>query len=220
MCDPEFLGYHLLGASELSTLAVAKQFPEERVGNIVSIDGCVQIIEYSDLPAEAAQRRKPDGSLELWAGNTAIHIFSIPFLARVAATADSLPFHVAVKPVPYTDPATGQRVEPSTANALKFEQFIFDLMPMAKNALVVEGDARRTFAPLKNASGAKSDSPETVRAQMSDLYRQWLEAAGAQVEPDAILEISPWFALDADELRSRIQPSTRIAGPTYLSTSA
>ena len=49
VCDPEFLGYHLLARSEMSTQVVAKRTPRDNVGNVVEIDGRVRILEYSDL---------------------------------------------------------------------------------------------------------------------------------------------------------------------------
>ena len=54
------------------------------------------------------------------------------------------------------------------------------------------------FAPVKNKDG--SDSPETARSAMVDLYRSWLKKAGVHVAPEAAIEISPLFALDEDEL--------------------
>ncbi|MGC3967622.1 MAG: UTP--glucose-1-phosphate uridylyltransferase [Pirellulales bacterium] len=136
MCDPTFLGYHLLTGSEASTQVVAKQDPAERVGVLADIDGRTQIIEYSDLPAEQAARREADGSLALWAGNTAVHVFDAEFLLRMTAETGGLPFHVAHKKVPYVGEA-GQIVEPQQPNALKFEKFIFDLLPACA------ADARR-----------------------------------------------------------------------------
>ena len=88
-------------------------------------------------------------------------------------------------------------------------------MPAAKNAIVVEVDPEVAFAPLKNASGAAFDTPESVKAQMVALHRKWLEAAGAEVA-DVPVEISPWLALDAADLRGKLRPGTRIAVPTYL----
>lgn len=216
VCDPEFLGYHLLAGSELSTLAVAKQFATERVGNIVSVDGRLRIIEYSDLPESAANRRNADGSLELWAGNTAIHVFDVAFLNRVRQQADALPFHLARKAVAYLD-NRGQRVEPEKPNAIKFERFIFDLLPAARNGIVVEADASSAFAPLKNGPGSERDSPETVRRQMLALHRGWLSSAGIEVANGIAVEISPLFALDASELTSKLRHCRRITEPTYLS---
>ena len=73
--------------------------------------------------------------------------------------------------------AAGRRIEPAAPNAIKFERFIFDLMPEAQRAIVVEVDLAEAFAPLKNASGAKADTPETVREQLLALHRGWLRQA-------------------------------------------
>jgi len=215
VCDAEFIGLHLLEQSEVSTQVIAKQAPRDRVGNVVSVDGQVQIIEYSDLPDDVAELREPDGSLRFWAGNTAVHVFDVDFLARAAHSADALPFHLAKKKVPYLD-AAGKLIEPAEPNAIKFERFIFDLLPAARKAIVVEIDAAREFAPVKNAPGSPSDSPETVQAQMIALHRQWLTAAGASVAPGVAVEISPSFALDAAELATKIEPGLQVTEPRYF----
>ena len=215
MCDPLFLGHHILAHSEASTLAIAKTDPLERVGNIVQLDGRTQIIEYSDLPAEVAQARNADGSLRFWAGNTAVHAFAVEFLNRVSQDQLQLPFHIALKKVPYID-AAGGTVEPAEPNAFKFERFIFDLLPVAERSIVVETDARRTFAPVKNPPGAAKDSPDTCRAAMMALHREWLTAAGAKIDPNVPVEISPLFALDEKELRTKIDSETAVDRPTYF----
>lgn len=219
ICGREFVGYHLLAQSELSSQAIAKREPLERVGNVVQVDGRLMVIEYSDLPDQAAHRRNADGSLAIWAGSIAVHGIDAALLRRLSNTADGLPFHIAHKKVAHID-AAGRPIEPAQPNAIKFERFIFDLMPQARNAIVVEVDPRRAFAPLKNASGAKTDTPESVREQLSAFYRQWLCQAGAAVENDAAVEISPLFALDADELAAKLPPGVRVAEPTYFGPAA
>jgi UDP-N-acetylglucosamine/UDP-N-acetylgalactosamine diphosphorylase len=154
----------------------------------------------------------------IWAGSIAVHVFDLAFLQRAAGQLDSesdaLPFHFASKKVAHIDPS-GRRIEPPKPNAVKFERFIFDLMPSARNAIVVEVDPATAFAPLKNASGAATDTPESVKEQMSAFYRQWLHMAGVQVRDGVAVEISPWFALDAEELRGKVQ-GAKIAEATYL----
>ena len=219
VCDPEFIGYHLLSGSELSTLVAAKTMPREKVGNVVSIDGRVQIIEYSDLnplPDEIVLRTDGEGQPIFWAGNTAIHAIGAAFLRRMAASDAALPFHLAQKKVPYLDDA-GRLVEPAEVNAIKFERFIFDLLPWAEQAIVMEIDPAEAFRPVKNASGEVTDTPESVQAAMMALHRRWLRAAGAQVADDVQVEIGPHFALDAEQTAARIQPGTVIDRPTYLS---
>jgi len=124
-----------------------------------------------------------------------------------------LPFHRARKKVPYID-ETGTLVTPATENAHKFERFIFDALPSARRTLVLETDRRREFNPVKNASG--DDSPETSRAALLQLHRSWLRAAGATIDDSVPIEISPLFALDADEVRVKVNRGTSFDGPTYL----
>ena len=211
----EYLGYHVLSAAEMTSQVIAKRDPLEKVGNVVDVDGRLMIIEYSDLPDDVARKTNPDGSLAIWAGSIAVHIFDLDFLRRAKDQADSLPYHFARKKVAHID-AAGRRVQAVKANAIKFERFIFDLMPSARNAIVVEVDPVSAFAPLKNASGAAADTPESVKAQMSELHRRWLREAGVEVAEGVAVEISPWLALDADELRGKVAPGLRIAGPTYI----
>jgi len=218
VCDPEFLGYHLLSHSELSTQVVAKRTSRDKVGNVVSVDGRLRIIEYSDLnplPDEIVERRTADGAPVFWAGNTAIHIFNSVFLERMARCGTALPLHVAHKAVGHLD-AAGQKVEPQRPNAHKFERFIFDLLPEARQAVVVEVDEAQAFAPLKNAPGESRDTVETVQAQMIALHGDWLRAAGCEVSPGVAVEISPRFAQSAQELAAQIQPGLVVTKPRYF----
>ncbi len=217
--DPDFLGHHIAVRAEVSSKVVAKQGPTDRLGNIVLIDGRHTIIEYSDLPDELARQTDGDGRLRLWAGSPAIHVFNLDFLARVTRTGSGLPFHVARKRVRFVN-AHGQRVQPERENALKFEMFIFDVLPLAERWSVVETRRDEEFVPLKNASGP--DSPEMVRAAIANLAGAWLERAGVRVprRPDGSvavpLEISPLYALDAEQLAAKVDPGLVVRGPTYL----
>jgi UDP-N-acetylglucosamine/UDP-N-acetylgalactosamine diphosphorylase len=215
VCGPLFLGYHIMAKSEMSTLAVAKREALERVGNMAQVDGKTRIIEYSDLPDDVAKQTNPDGSLRLWAGNTAIHVIDVAFLNRVQGLDDTLPFHTARKKVAHID-EQGKHVELAEPNAFKFERFIFDLLPAAQRAIVVEADAAQSFAPVKNAPGDKRDSPDTAREMMVALHRRWLEAAGAKVAPNVAVEIGPLFALDADDVKKKIKSGMVISKDTYL----
>src|SRR5262249_23072699 len=152
-------------------------------------------------------------------GSRAIHYFAVDSVTRVTSDRTSLPFHIARKKVPYLD-ADGNLVEPAKENALKFEMFIFDVLPLADRWTIVETSRREEFMPLKNATGA--DSPQTTRQAISNLAADWLERAGAtvprQANGDAAvpLEISPLHALDAEELATKVKPGTQIAQATYL----
>lgn len=215
ICDSELTGYHLLSNSELTTQVVAKQNPMDKVGNVVTVDGGMMILEYSDLPEEHADRRDENGDPIFWAGNIAVHLFSKDFLWRAVKDSDSLPFHRASKKVAYID-ASGSKVTPTEPNAIKFEKFIFDLMPLAKNPIVVEAEEASIFAPLKNASGAPRDTPEWVRDAIVAKHKTMLEAAGATLKAGAKVEVNPLFAVDVDELKEKITDTLFISEDQYF----
>lgn len=212
-CDPVLIGFHRLAASQMTTQVVRKRFPKERVGNVVQIDGITHIIEYSDLPDAIAEQTLPDGSLKLWAGNIAVHVFDRCFLEQSAGNA--LPFHRASKVVPYVD-SEGIRHKPSSPNAIKFERFVFDLLPLAARTLVVEGDAAEVFAPVKNAEGSATDTPTASRLAISRLHASWLRRAGVQIEDGVLVEIHPLWAWDAQEVCDKVQSPSTLSADTYF----
>lgn len=215
ICDPELIGYHVLCDSELTTQVIAKRDPMEKVGNVATVDGKMMIIEYSDLPESQADRRDADGNPVFWAGNIAVHVFGSEFVRRSAKDSEALPFHRASKKVPFVN-ADGESVVPDEPNAIKFEKFIFDLLPLAKNPIVVEAEERQVFAPLKNASGAPKDTPEYVRDAIVAKHVGMLEGAGVAVKPGVRVEINPLFAMDTDELQTKVSDSLFIEADRYF----
>jgi len=215
ICDPELIGYHVLAESELTSLTVAKQLPQDKLGNFVTIGDRLHVIEYIDLPEDVAGLRDAQGQLKFWAGSIAVHIFERTLLERSLALQDTLPFHLAKKKVPHID-AAGKLVTPSEPNALKFEKFIFDLLPAAERPLVVEYAEEECFAPLKNAPGAEKDTAEYVQQMMLAQHRSWLEAAGAKLGDGVDVEISPLFALDAAAVAERIEKGQEFSTSQYL----
>ncbi len=222
VCDPELLGYHILSHSrkgtEMSTLVVRKQTPRDRVGNVASIDGRLHVLEYSDFnPLDNAlvDRRDAAGQPIFWAGSIAVHGFNVAFLRRESRQAASLPFHVAHKAVSFVN-SRGEVEVPRQPNACKFERFIFDLMPAAEAAIVIEGDEAEVFAPLKNAPGESRDTPEFVRERLAAQARRWLRMAGNEVDDKSPVEISPLLAQNDDEARRRLPTGLAIREPRYF----
>jgi UDP-N-acetylglucosamine/UDP-N-acetylgalactosamine diphosphorylase len=215
VCDPVLIGGHLRQGSEVTTQVVRKREALQKVGNVVSVDGVTRIIEYSDLPEEFARRKDAAGNLVLWAGSIAVHVFSLDFLVRAATEVTALPFHRAVKPIPHVDEA-GRAVNPVAPNGVKFERFIFDLLPAARKSLVWEVDPAEGFAALKNAPPATTETADWVRAAMSGQFRKWIEQSGCRVAAGVPVEIHPCFALDAEELKGRLEPGQRFDQPVWL----
>jgi UDP-N-acetylglucosamine/UDP-N-acetylgalactosamine diphosphorylase len=207
--DPTFLGHHLQAHAEMSLKVLAKLYPTERLGNLVTYQGRMQIVEYTELPDWLAEQRDEKGELRIWAGSPAIHAFHLKFLERLATGELQLPYHIARKAVPYLD-ATGNTVKPAQPNALKFEMFVFDAIPLAERAIAMETSRFEEFEPLKNATG--ENSAQSVRQALSDNYARWLEKAGSKVAWDehghvmAPIEISPLFALESEDLADKTVP--------------
>ncbi|MBN1363152.1 MAG: UDPGP type 1 family protein [Sedimentisphaerales bacterium] len=219
--DPLFIGLHVLDGAEMSSKAVIKNDPEEKVGNFCLIDGKVTVIEYSDLPRELARKRNADGSLVFHLGSIAIHIINTAFVERLNGESCSLPLHRAIKKIAHVD-AQGNHVEPEDVNGVKLESFIFDAVPMAKHSIILEIVRAEQFAPTKNATG--TDSAESTRAMMVERAARWLERAGVSVPrrpdgtPGCLIEIAPGFALDPQELASKREqiPPIRPGDRVYL----
>jgi UDP-N-acetylglucosamine/UDP-N-acetylgalactosamine diphosphorylase len=88
------------------------------------------------------------------------------------------------------------------------------VLPLASHPLVVEARRDDEFCPLKNAEG--DFSPEFVKGGLSRLHAGWLTQAGVDVPAGTRVEISPLYALDAAELKEKVDPSLQITGPLYL----
>ncbi|MCA8998390.1 MAG: UDPGP type 1 family protein [Planctomycetaceae bacterium] len=201
VCDPALLGYHLREDSDLTTVAVAKTGSEEKMGVLATVDGRTEIIEYSDLSPEQAARTQDNGTLVFWAGNTAVHVFRREFFESLLSDDLSLPFHIAHKKVPYLDDS-GTVQTPESPNANKFEQFVFDALPHAKVALVVEENRDQMFNPVKNAEG--NDSPATCRAALAQQARQMVESAGGTIAEGITVEVSALLWSAPQELASLV----------------
>ncbi len=194
--DPSFIGFHAVKRAEVSSKALIKAYPDEKVGTFIRYpDGSESVIEYSDLPRDKMFQNLPDGSLAYGAGSIAIHLFDRGFIERITSGGKiSLPFHVARKKI--KEFADGGIRE---TDGFKFEKFVFDALPLAKISVIIETVREEEFAPVKNATGV--DSVDSSRELMSGLFRSWLSSRHIAIpEHVRVIEISPLAAVEADDL--------------------
>jgi UDP-N-acetylglucosamine/UDP-N-acetylgalactosamine diphosphorylase len=201
--DPEFVGFHRLAGSEMSSKVIPKAYPEEKLGVPGRVDGNPRIIEYSDLDPAAMHARRPDGRLRFAHGSIAIHVLSLRFLSGASLR---LPLHQARKKVLVLAPGPGG-VAKEEREAIKLEKFIFDAIPFAANPQFLETEREEEFAPLKNASGP--DSIETSRDGLVRQQARWLEHCGVEVprregRPVFRVEISPLYADSPEALQNQL----------------
>ena len=199
IADPVFLGYHAATGAEVSTKVVRRSSIGEKVGVYMSVDGKDAIIEYSDLGPEYMSALDANGEILYWAGNTAIHTFSLSFVERLNQHGFGLPYHCARKTVEY--PVKEKLIK--KIDLWKCEAFVFDAIPLATKACCMEVLRQEEFSPVKNKEGV--DSPNTARAAMSNLHKTWLTEAGVVVPSGVQVEINPLYALDKEELLSKLK---------------
>ncbi|MCB1103321.1 MAG: UDPGP type 1 family protein [Opitutaceae bacterium] len=222
--DPAFIGWHVVRGSEMSSKMVPKAYAGEKVGHFCEQRGQLVVVEYSDLPKARQEETDANGGLRFNAGSIAIHILDRDFIRRMArGTGDaSLGFHRADKKIP-TVAADGSPLKPERPNGVKFEMFVFDALPFAKNPVVIETDRRDDFSPVKNAEG--NDSPQTCRDDQLRQFARWAKAAGATLQtddtglPTVTFEVSPLFGDDAVSFAAswkKLSPPPEISAGLYL----
>jgi UDP-N-acetylglucosamine/UDP-N-acetylgalactosamine diphosphorylase len=235
--DPSFIGWHLNKRSEMSSKMVPKAYPEEKLGHFCAQKGELVVIEYSDLPMEMQRETDASGKLRYIAGSIAIHVLDREFVRRMAnatgspnAASDAaasnegatLPFHRADKKIASVD-TSGNAVKPDKPNGVKFEMFVFDALPFARNPVVVETRRADDFSPVKNAEGV--DSPKTCREDQLRQFARWLKSNGAKITSDAsglpncTIEVSPLFGYDEDSFADawkKLSPKPAVADGMYL----
>ncbi|KAG1673574.1 hypothetical protein FOA52_003874 [Chlamydomonas sp. UWO 241] len=208
--DPLFLGYCHSRGAEVGSKAVAKAHPEEKVGVFASRGGALAVLEYSELDPAVASASDPEstsGALLYNWSNICMHYFSVAWLSRVAQSlAAGAAYHVARKNIPSKDgPVSG----------IKLELFIFDTFGMAAPGAValMEVERKAEFAPVKNAPGSATDSPDTARAALLSLHTSWVEAAGGHVMARDGVEVAPSVSYAGEGLTALCKGGVHYGGP-------
>jgi UDP-N-acetylglucosamine/UDP-N-acetylgalactosamine diphosphorylase len=217
-CCPELIGFHSLTDSAVTLQAIAKQDAQDKTGNIVQVDDRIQMIEYTEMPTQLAEQTTPDGQLNFWAANIAVHIFQTSFLQLLAQDPTALPFHTAHKTVPHID-HLGNQIHPVEPNAIKFERFIFDSLSVSPKTTVIEADRNSVFAAVKNHASASFNTVDTCQHAISDLHRNWLIAAGVQIDMNITVEIDACWARNAQQVGEHPDLPQVIKTDIYLTPS-
>lgn len=192
--DPVFLGYCATEEADVGNKVVWKIESHERVGIVAKKNGRCGVVEYSELDETLASKRDLEsGKLVFGAANVCNHVFALAFVERVLHK-DELPYHIARKKIPTADTVTGETTTPSSPNGLKLEAFIFDVFPLCTNMATLEVRREDEFAPVKNAPGSTSDSPDTARRMLSGQARRWIERSGGTFSTERVIqgEVQKW----------------------------
>jgi UDP-N-acetylglucosamine/UDP-N-acetylgalactosamine diphosphorylase len=205
--DPIFIGYCMSKGADCGNKVVWKTSAHEKVGVIAEKDGKSCVVEYSDISKEMAEAVDDKGRLQFGAGNICNHFYTIDFLKTKVFPELGNIYHIAKKKIPFYDEESKKTVEPESNNGLKLETFIFDIFPLSKTMAVLDVNRSEEFAPVKNAPGSASDSPDTARKYISDLAKKWVTKAGGRLvgDSEAICEISPLTSYGGEGLEDLVK---------------
>lgn len=156
--DAELLGFHVRNQNEISVKGTTRQRANEKVGLLAKKDGKTIVVEYTEMPEALRNATLPDGSFAFSCANLSLFCFSMDFVKK--ASLIPMPLHLAFKAVKYLD-HNGLQHQPDKPMALKFEKFIFDILPRSQHVKAILYPRETCFAPLKNEQG--EDSINTVR---------------------------------------------------------
>ena len=212
--DPVFIGYCIDEKADCGNKVLWKQDPHEKVGVIAERDGKPCVIEYSELSEEMAEQTKVGRKkLVYGAANICNHYYSISFLENEVKPNQGNYYHIAKKKIPFWDGEKKEIVTPTENNGMKLESFIFDVFPLSKNMAILEVERNDEFAPVKNAPGSPSDSPDTARDMLSNLAKKWLRDAGCvfYIKDDGLCEVSPLTSYAGEGLEKYNKQVVQIA---------
>ena len=200
VADPLFLGFAIDNQFELATKVVRKRDANESVGLIVLDDDIKKpcVIEYSEISPELANKTEPNdpNKLFLRAANIVNHYYSVDLLTKMipkwTSSQEFLPFHIAKKKIASINPETKLFYKPTEPNGIKLEQFIFDVFPSVELEKFgcMEVERSEEFSPLKNADGAKNDTPTTCRQHYLERGTRWVKEHGGIVANGDVVEVS------------------------------
>ncbi|CAH0513931.1 unnamed protein product [Peronospora belbahrii] len=219
VADPVFIGYCIDQDADCANKVVWKSRSDESVGVVAKRNGTYCVVEYSELDQAASEQVDPStGKLSFGAANICNHFFRLDFLQRCCNWIDA-EYHVARKKIPYVNDEGTAMIIPTSNTGIKLETFIFDVFPLSKSMKALGVAREDEFAPVKNAPGAASDSPNTACQLLSDQCKRWLLNAGATFEasaPDVICEILPSLSYNGEGLEEVVRSKSPIRLPIVL----
>ncbi len=158
MADPLFVGYTAANNFPAAAKSFIKRSPSEKAGILCHKNGNPGVVEYTEVPKDAAELRDENGNFVFGDTNVNNCVFDIDVLYEL--TDKGLPYHTACKKVTYMD-SQGNIVTSKEPDAYKFEMFMFDAYDFLDSLGVFRIEREEEFAPVKNKEG--EDSAETAR---------------------------------------------------------
>lgn len=181
MCDRNFVGCIKLTGKDVATKTFLKRSADEKAGVFALVNGKPAVLEYTEIPAEIAEKKDDNGEFVYGDANVLNYIFRLDSLKN--ALDKGLPYHTAIKKINHIG-ENGDIVIPSVPDSYKFELFMFDIFEYLNDIVAFRINRDEEFAPVKNKEGL--DSPITARR----LY----------MRENKIKMMNPIVEMDGDEM--------------------
>lgn len=213
VADPYFLGFTVKSRLASGSKVVSKKYPDEKTGILCYKNGRPDIVEYSELPVEFAQKRDSDGNLIYDNANIINHLLKLEVIEEFLNY--EIPFHVAHKKIPYIN-INGDIEYPKEPNGYKFESFIFDIFSYVSDMTALKVKREEEFAPVKNKDG--EDSPFTAKNLVLDLHKNWLINSGvdSKLFDGKTVEISPLTSYNGENIAKEVVIDKLLKSDTLL----
>lgn len=134
--DAELCGFHHRTKADITLKCVFRQDPQEKVGVVVRHGKQIEVVEYTELPAQ-----EKEAISDHRVANISLFAFSMRFIEQCKEL--ELPLHASLKPAK------------PLAKAWKMETFIFDHLPYAANVQALLYPRSDCFAPLKSSENVE-----------------------------------------------------------------
>lgn len=121
-------------------------------------NGKPAIVDCENFVSELSKIKDKNGKYLYRETNMLAHLFNIDALKYMSNIC--IPYHRAFRKCPFVNDE-GMKQVPESANVYKFEQFVFDAFSHFDNITLLQVEADKEFAPIKDFTGPYN--PETAK---------------------------------------------------------
>jgi UDP-N-acetylglucosamine pyrophosphorylase len=165
IADPAFFGLIDDENTDLAVKTINKLSDYESVGVFGLIDNKLNVIEYSEIGKELAEKKNSDNERLYNCANIGLYVFNLQNLNKyIEEYEKNIEYHIANKKIKCN------LVAEKKVDGIKLELFIFDIFKYVKSYKLVKVLRSQEYSPIKNKNGL--DSPETA---VQDLIRTRLD---------------------------------------------
>lgn len=145
--DPIFIGNTINSKLEIGSKTLFKESPSDISWIFARKNNKPAIVDCENFTEEISRLKDKSGKYLYREKNMLAHIFSLKAIKKMIDI--KLPYHRAFRKNAFVN-FEGMKEVPESPNIYKFEQFVFDAFSFFDNISLLQVDANREFAPIKD----------------------------------------------------------------------